>query len=351
MGVTKSLIVLGMLLLQACAFQGAKRFEPGSVVWPPAPLPPRLVLSALVHTPQDAGIEKGFWGGMVSAILGLEESSIKRPYGIYADGNGRLFVVDAGRRGIHLFDRRGERYAFITGDRKNRLVSPIGVAGDGSGRIYLTDSGAGIVYRCDLGTLKLEPFITTLQRPTGIAYSPLNRLLYVTDTAAAEIVAYNEAGREQFRFGGPGSAPGRFNHPTDLAIDREGRVLVTDPLNSRIQIFSKEGGYLKSFGEPGDTSGHFSKPKGVAADSAGHIYVVDALFDAVQVFDGDGTLLMIFGSSGNAPGEFWMPSGIFIGADDTIYVADSYNQRVQVLAPARVTAKAGEIKAEGGATR
>jgi len=348
MGVKRLLLLLAMLLFSACAWHGAREFEPGSVAWPPAPLPPRLALTALVRTPPDAGIRKGFWGSVWSALLGLEESSIRRPYGIWA-GGGRLAVVDAGRRGLHLYDRQAQRYAFITGGRGGGLVSPIGVTGGRDGALYLTDSGAGIVYRCDPATLRLEPFVTALKRPTGIAYHPGNRLLYVTDTSAAEIIAYDEAGSERLRFGGPGSAPGRFNHPADLAVDREGRLLVSDVLNARIQIFGKDGAYLGSFGEPGDSSGHFSKPKGVAVDSGGRIYVADALFDAVQVFDAEGTLLMILGGAGNAPGEFWMPSGVFIDGEDTVYVADSYNQRIQIIAPPRATLRGTEKKAEGEA--
>jgi DNA-binding beta-propeller fold protein YncE len=327
-------ILVAALLSAACASNGARSaaFKPGSVVWPSAPMPTRLVLAAVIASPEDAGIAKGFWGTVWTALVGEDDLDIMRPYGVYADCRHRLMVVDTGKKGVHLFDKKKGRYAFIGGAKNELFVSPISVTEDMADRLYITDSATGIVYRCDLDDLTVEPFITVgLKRPTGIAYNQWNRLIYVVDTVGAKIHAFDQSGRELFNFGGEGSDPGRFNHPTNLAIDPSGRVVVTDTLNDRIQIFTREGAFVKQFGDAGDSSGHFAKPKGVAVDSEGHIYVCDALFDAVQVFNDQGQLLMTFGSAGSAPGEFWMPSGIFIDKDDVVYVADTYNKRIQVL--------------------
>jgi sugar lactone lactonase YvrE len=324
--------LLVLLLTAACAAPGEASFRPGSVVWPSAPLPPRLALSAVIRTPEDAGIKEGIFATLWSALAGAQERFLARPYGVYADAGQRLVVVDTQLRGVHLFDRENGSYRFVQGGGGVSFMSPIGVTGDGDGRLYISDSAAGAVYRLDPRSLVVEPFVKSgLARPTGIAYNATNRLLYVSDTLAAQVVAFDLAGREVLRFGGEGREPGRFNRPTDLAVDRRGRILVTDPLNGRVQIFSSEGVFLKGFGELGDSSGHFARPKGVATDNEGHIYVCDALFDAVQVFNEEGELLLSFGGGGGAPGEFWMPSGIYVDKDDTVYVADTYNKRIQTF--------------------
>ena len=76
---------------------------------------------------------------------------------------------------------------------------------DAEGILYITDSATRIVYRCRLSDLVVEPFITAgIKRPTGIAYNPTNKLIYVADTVAAQIVAFDNSGREVLRFGEEG---------------------------------------------------------------------------------------------------------------------------------------------------
>jgi DNA-binding beta-propeller fold protein YncE len=152
----------------------------------------------------------------------------------------------------------------------------------------------------------------------------------VSETAAHQVLLFDLNGRERFRIGHNGSKAGQFNFPTDLFIDKTGKLYVTDALNARIQVFSADNKFVRAFGEEGDGEGEFSKPKGVAVDSDGNIYVCDSLRDSVQIFDSTGRLLMEFGGRGQSAGTFWMPSGIYIDRD-VIYVADTYNHRVQVF--------------------
>lgn len=328
------MIAFTCFILAACSSVPPKKdaFTPGTIVWPPPPILPRIVLSEIIRTPQDAGIKQSFWHSLKNTVFGEEDFAINRAYGIYADCRHRILLVDSEKQGVHLFDRRNGKYHFIQGPTNHPFISPIGITEDTQEHVYVTDSATGIIYRFDMDDLTAEPFITQgIKRPTGIAFNPTNNLLYVVDTISAKIIAYDLAGHEVMSFGDRGTEPGRFNHPSDIAIDINGRVLITDSLNNRIQIFSSEGAFLKTFGDAGDAAGHFAKPKGVAVDSDGHIYVCDALFDSVQIFNEKGQLLLDVGNTGNAPGEFWMPSGIFVDKDDTIYVVDTYNQRIQVF--------------------
>ena len=303
-----------------------------ALVWPPSPLEPRIEWVKEIRDYKDAGVGQGFWKRVWDFIAGEEEARIVKPYGICFDESMRLFVVDTGGGAIHFMDMKNGRYRTIKGEGGKGFLVPIGVARDDEDALYVTDSGAGTVYRYNLTEQSLKPFTPfKLMRPTGIAFNPSNGFIYVTDTAAHQVVALDATGTEQFRFGSRGTEPGRFNFPTDITIEGRGRVIVTDALNNRIQIFSATGKLISAFGEAGDTEGRFAKPKGVAVDSDGHIYVCDAQLDMIQVFDETGQLLLTFGESGSEPGQFWMPSGIYIDRNDFIYVSDSYNQRVQVF--------------------
>ena len=327
--------LLFLLVLTGCASGPSRpRLPAGAELnWPPPPAEARITWTGEINQPADLGIGKGFWTRIVELVVGEENTRIVRPYGIYADGEGRIYVTDPGAALVHRYDTRQGRYTRLRGANGTPLKAPISVSGDGRGTVYVTDAESGMVFRQTPDDDELLPFITKgLRRPTGLAVDPQGESLYISDSVSDQVVVFDLAGREKFRFGSSGEEPGKFNHPTDLWLDRHGRLLVTDPLNYRIQIFSRAGVYLSGIAkEAGDATGNFSKPKGVAVDSDGHIYLADALLDTIQIFDERGRLLLAFGDNGSHPGEFWMPAGIFIGADDTIYVADAYNYRVQTF--------------------
>jgi DNA-binding beta-propeller fold protein YncE len=324
-----------LLALAGCASGPSRPHLPAGAElnWPPPPAEARITWTGEFSQPADLGIGKRFWTRLVELVVGEENNRIVRPYGVYADGEGRIYVTDPGAALVHRYDTRRGRYTRLKGANGSPLKAPIGVSGDGRGTVYVTDAELGVVFRQTPDDDELLPFITKgLRRPTGLAVDPQGGRLYLTDSVLDQVVVFDLSGQEKFRFGSRGEEPGKFNHPTDLWLDRQGRLLVTDPLNYRIQIFSRDGVYLSDIAkEAGDASGDFSKPKGIAVDSDGNIYLADALLDDVQIFDEQGRLLLVFGDRGSRFGEFWMPAGIFIGADDTIYVADAYNYRVQTF--------------------
>ncbi|PKN12847.1 MAG: 6-bladed beta-propeller [Deltaproteobacteria bacterium HGW-Deltaproteobacteria-4] len=325
-----TLLLVGAVctVLAACAAPAGLRSSVDSPVlqWPAPPAPASIEWVQSVENYIDAGISKGFWGKLRDVLAGSADSSLGRPYGVHLDRQSRLLIVDSGSAVLHLMDMKRNEYTIIGRGPGRTFQQPIAVAEDAQGDLYITDSAAGLVYRYNAPEQGLVPFVR-LQRPTGIAFNPLNQLLYVTDTLAHQIVAFDSNGNERIRLGGRGERAGDFNFPTDLFIDRHGKIYVTDPLNFRIQIFSPTGIFLTSLGG----SDLFSKPKGVATDSEGNIYVCDAMLDLVRVFDAAGNPLFDFGGRGIHPGEFWMPSGIHINADDMILVTDTYNRRVQVF--------------------
>jgi DNA-binding beta-propeller fold protein YncE len=330
----RSFCIVLLPVLAGCAGNSARNRPQSGVElrWPPPPAEARIVLSGEISEPGDLGIGKGFWNRLVEMVSGEKKSRIVRPYGVYDDGAGRIYVTDPGAGVVHLYDTAGGRYARLAGTAETPLQVPIGVSGDGKGMAYITDSASGIVFRHGGDDDSLTPFIKSgLTRPTGIAFNRQSGRIYVADSVRHQIVVFDTAGKELFRIGSRGVNPGQFNSPTDLWIDRQGRLLVTDPLNFRVQILTGEGRYLGGFGIAGERAGEIAKPKGVAMDSDGHVYLADALLDAVQIFDEKGGLFLKLGTRGDRAGEFWMPAGLFIAANDTIYVADAYNNRVQIF--------------------
>jgi DNA-binding beta-propeller fold protein YncE len=322
------LLLLLAALLAACS--GPKVVSDRKLQWPPPPEAPQIAWVSEISDYTGAGISKGWWTRVVDFVAGESDNRMGRPYGVYVDVNGRIFVVDTVFKSIHVMDTVADKYTVIEQPNKSAVfLSPIGITGDDAGNVYVTDSLAGNVYRYSIPDNTVTTFCGALERPTGIAFNKRNRMLYVSDTTADRVVVFDGKGMEKFHIGKSGAAPGEFNHPTDLFIDTNGTLYVTDPLNARIQLFSTNGDFIRAIGSAGDDQGEFFKPKGVAADSSGNIYVVDALSDTVKVFDKSGRFRLEFGSRGVEAGMLWLPSGLDIDTNDNIYVADTYNRRIQ----------------------
>jgi len=303
------------------------------LVWPDPPEPARIRYLRSISAPQDMGIEKSFFRKAWEFIVGEGDERIWQTYGVQADPEGRLYVADPARSLVHVFDFPGGRYRQIPDGQQDVLAFPIGVA-LGDGRLFVSDAEKRRVMVFDPASDRVIATVGGAQemaRPTGLVFHRGTGHLYVVDTHAHQILQYRPDGTLVGRIGRRGDGPGEFNYPTNIAVAPDGRLLVSDAMNFRVQILEADGRFVSAFGRHGNALGDLARPKGLAADSDGHIYVVEGLFDVVNIYDQGGRLLLTFGGAGNGPGRFWLASGIFIDASDRIYVADSHNSRVQLF--------------------
>lgn len=320
------------LALGACAPPVQRMQEQPRLVWPPEPDEPRIAFVTAFSRPGDLGIAKGLLDRLADVLFGGSDSRLVRPMAVVA-GEGVLYVADPGVKGVHRFDRAAGRYDLLHAEGGRALPSPVGLARGAEGDVYVTDSVLAKVFVIQPGAKAAVPLSlgANLGQPTGIAFDPGTRRLFVVDTAGHRVNVFERDGTLVSSIGRRGTGNGEFNYPTLIWRTPQGRLYVNDTLNFRIQIFDAGLKFVASFGRAGDGTGDLGRQKGVATDRHGHVYVVDALFHAVQVFDDTGRFLLSVGALGRDRGEFWLPTGIFIGPDDTFYVADSYNRRVQVF--------------------
>lgn len=319
----------------ACAKRSHEMVRSGPAVsWPPPPAAARIEYVLSFAKPEDLNIRKAWFKRLFSYLgRGRRPVEMLRPYAITVDPAGRIAVADPDARCVHLYDPARSRYDRLREANGVAFVSPIGIAADALGTLYISDSARRRVFRRDKDGRWLEPLGSDdgLLRPTGLAYDPARGVLYVVDTLAHGVAAYDAAGHLLRVFGGRGTEPGRFNYPVAVAVGPGGRVYVTDSMNFRVAVFDPRGDFYAAFGRPGSSPGGIDKAKGIAVDRDGHVFVVEALHDVVQVFDSTGKLLTVIGGTGTGPGEFWLPTGIHIDAKDRIFIADSSNRRIQIL--------------------
>jgi len=159
----------------------------------------------------------------------------------------------------------------------------------------------------------------------------------VADNYNHRIQKFSSAGAFVTKWGiadsNDGSAGGRFENPTEVAVDSSGNVYVADNNNYRIQKFI----WNPQLGDDGEyefitkwtinDGGLY----GLAVDSQGNVYVTDNANDRIRKYDGTGTLLATWGDSGSCASCIDQPFGVAVSQSGLVYVADLANNRIQVF--------------------
>lgn len=305
-------------------------------VWPAPPDKPRIQLEDVIFGRLDVLAKTG---GLQRALLGDAPGNpldqLKKPIAVEFDAKGRLLVTDWGLGVLFRFSRAA-RSAEVFGTRGSvTLKNPMGLDLGPDGTVYVADVGLKQVVAFDLSAEgKVAAVIGKpgeLDNPTDVAVSPDGARLYVTDSKAHRIVAFDaRTGARLSAFGKAGERPGEFAYPSALCFDGQGNLVVVDQINARIQIVTTEGEPIDAIGARGVGFGDFTRPKDVAVDEVGFLYATDAAFNNVQIFDADYKLLTFVGAGGREAGQFTLASGVAVQGD-RFAVVDQLTPRVQVF--------------------
>ncbi len=321
-GCTRKHIVLLVVVLATMACGPRLKKEAADLVWPSPPDEPKIQYKGAVKNAVDVGAKTD---GFVA---------LKKPYGVAVDKAGRICVTDEGR--VLLFDPVKHEQTYL-GHKQGpgKLTEPLGIAVSRGGNIFVTDLAARkvFVYSPDGTFLAAIGGANAFDSPCGIAIDDALGRIYVVDSKKHRVSVYSLDGFSALGVIGSRGVgkDGRFNFPTNAAVDSRGDLYVVDTGNFRVQVFDKNGKYVRSIGKLGNRPGFFARPKGIAVDSEDHVYVADAAFQNVQVFDPTGRLLLFFGTGGWGPGRFTLPAGMTIDSRDRLYIVDQWPGNVQMF--------------------
>jgi tripartite motif-containing protein 71 len=131
------------------------------------------------------------------------------------------------------------------GSGDGQLSFPNSVVTDSKGNFYVSDGNNGRIsaWTADMKYDTFFGFGSTegsLNLPRGAWMSSKDHL-HVADAVGQFVRVYDVSGEEPtfiYNFGDFGIEDGKFNYPTDIAMDSTGRVYVTDRENNRVQIWS-----------------------------------------------------------------------------------------------------------------
>jgi sugar lactone lactonase YvrE len=215
------------------------------------------------------------------------------------DAAGNFYVVDTGNYRVQKFgpDRR-----FLTawgekGSGNGQFEGALDVAVDGQGRVYVVDAGRGDIPD-EAPAIQIFDaegrFLAAwgehgsgegqLIDPSGLAIDA-NGDVWVADFGNNRVQQFSPDGMFLTAWGESGSKAGQFFNLTDVAIDAHGRIWVSDWRNGRVQVFEPDGMFVAVWGNEGKLSERRMRgPNSLVLDGAGSVYVADIDNDSVQKY-------------------------------------------------------------------
>ncbi|KAF1721759.1 gluconolaconase [Pseudoxanthomonas wuyuanensis] len=247
-----------------------------------------------------AGGAEGFADGIGEA------AALHTPSGLALDAFGNLYVADTGNHAIRKITPQGAvttlagtgQAGFNDGPgAQAQFNGPIGVAVDASGQVYVADT-----YNDRIRAIAPDGQVSTL--------------------AGGERPGYQD---------GTGSVA-RFDTPTGLALDAQGRLWIADTRNNAIRRLSRSGEVTTLLrAEPGDRQPLLRRPLSLAVSHDGMLYVGEMARGRVLQLAPDGRWHVLTG--GVQEQRLARPSGLALDADGVVHVTDASSYRVHRIAP------------------
>jgi len=329
-------------LLSACSHQVAKAPAPESlVIFPPPPDATRIQF--LTHFSSSGDLE-GKRGGFHRFLFGVEAPmEIVKPYGV-AVHNEKVYICDTGVGGLVVLDLAlGEFEYFIPGG-KGALKLPINCCVDERGYLFVADANRKQIVVFD-SERKFQHAFGEQEgfKPTDVAVD--HGKIWVVNVEDHALYVY---GIEDYNLIGKrveleDGEDGFIRQSTNISIQNN-RLYVSDFGDFNVKKYSLEGAYLGVVGGYGNGPGSFTRPKGIALDREENLYVVDAAFENVQIFNSEGNLLMHFGGAYKGAGAMWLPAAVEISYENLSYFEPYVDESFELKYLIYVTNQYGPAK-------
>ena len=291
----------------------------------------------------------------MKTFAGLNEK-FGEPFGMAFDKNGVLHVSDGETGKIWRVLQDGSMQVLT-----DKLDTPSQIAFDNNGDLIVADSGTHTIKRVKPGG-EIE-LIAGVENQSGFADGESKSALFNAPVGVAVIEdkifvadTYNDrirviqngkvstvAGSEQ-GFSDETAIQAKFDTPANLAVWKDGKILVADAGNNRIRVIEPDG-TVKTFSGNGNSDlkdallfdAEFVQPTALTTDKSGAVYIADG--NAVRVI-GNSFFPLVetvsdewrgFSDGDLRQARFNRPSGLAVDESGNLFVADSENQVVRIF--------------------
>ena len=318
-------ILFVLVLAWGCSSNVSKKDSGRLIIYPPPPEKTRIqYLTSFSSSKDILGEQSGF----LEYVTGEEDEvgEIIKPYGI-AIYKGKIYICDTILGGIEIIDLKEKTFEYFQPSGLGQFKKPINCYKDKSGKLFVVDAERNQVLVFDDN----EEFVTAfgervLVRPTDVTV--YNNRIYVSDLKGHNIKVFDFETKE-FIEALPSSEGGSANSlfsPSNICLCGD-YLYVSDIGDAKVKWYTLEGELVDSVGSFGRGLGQFVRPKGIAVDDSLNLYVVDAGFENIQIFNREGDLLMFFGGAYKKPGDMWLPAKVIIDYDNLEYFQQYVNDR------------------------
>lgn len=281
-------------------------------------------LSGVITTVAGSGV-KGYTGDGGPA----RKATLNEPYGVLADAEGNLYIVDRLNYCIRRVDARSGRISTVAGT---------GVAG------YSGDGGPG--------------HEAMLREPNAIDFDPAGNL-YIADVRDCRIrkldirtgviTTVAGTGRREFTGDGGPAALAGINGARGVAFDATGTMFICEREGNRIRKVNRTTGAIETIagsgakGYAGDGGpaklATFNGPKWIHVGGDSHLYIVDTENHCVRRIDSHTGIITTVAGGRKGPGgdggpatEAGMdrPHGCWVDAEGRLYTGDTNNHRIRM---------------------
>jgi sugar lactone lactonase YvrE len=237
----------------------------------------RAAVGDIYETNMDLILRIGPGGGTPITFT----QGLANPKGLAFDGNGHVFVANAGAGTIVRFnvnDAAGVTFA-------SGLNSPVGVTFDAAGNLFVSDAGDGAIFMYTINGVR-EAFAVGLNQPAGLAFDSLGNLF---------VAEFNGGTLTKIIPNGTKSTVGSgLSFPAGIAIDSTDNVFVSDSGSGTIFKFAPNG--TRSTFATG-----LSRPYGLAVEGGGQLIVADNGNGSTFRYTPAGVQSIVFSSGFNTP--------------------------------------------------
>jgi sugar lactone lactonase YvrE len=210
----------------------------------------------------------------------LREWSSERPgYCVAEDEQGRIWVGEFEQ--VEIFDEQGRLLETWRDAERLGLVTAIGFTAEA---VLLGDATARWIHRYDrqgefLNEIGKQHRKGGFHIPNGVVDFVVDgdEIIHVANPGMHRVERYRADGEYLGHFGrfdgrDPAGFPGCCN-PTNLALDRSGRVVVSEKAAPRVKLYDAEGALLQVIAVEGFAPD--AKNMDLAVDDQGRLYVAD----------------------------------------------------------------------------